>query len=643
VRVHDSFAHGSCAVFCYGTDMCGIVGYAGARPALNIVLDGLRRLEYRGYDSAGVAIVGRDLLTAKRAGKLANLEKALADEGDTGLGAGTTGIGHTRWATHGGPTDRNAHPHRSFDGRVAVIHNGIIENFAKLRAELESAGVEFASDTDTECAAHLLAFELQKVEGDTPGARLAEAMRAVSRRLEGAFTLLAVDVQAPGVVVGARRNSPLVVGRGEGENYLASDVSAFIEHTREAVELGQDQVVLISGDAIVITDFLGNAADGKPFHIDWDASAAEKGGYDYFMLKEIAEQPHAVAETLLGRLNEHGDLMLDEVRLSDQDLRDVDKVFIVACGTAYHAGMVAKYAIEHWTRIPCEVELASEFRYRDPVLDRSTLVVAISQSGETMDTLMALRHAKEQKARVLAICNTNGSTIPRESDAVLYTHAGPEIAVASTKAFLTQLVACYLVGLHLAQVRGVKYADEVGAVVAQLQEMPAKIEQVLSMMEPIRELARELAEAKSVLFIGRHVSYPVALEGALKLKELAYMHAEGFAAGELKHGPIALIDQGTPVVCVVPSPRGRGVLHDKVVSNIQEVRARGARTIVIAEDGDEAVRPYADHLFHVPITPTLLAPLVTTVPLQVLACEIASARGHDVDQPRNLAKSVTVE
>ncbi|GAA1508433.1 glutamine--fructose-6-phosphate transaminase (isomerizing) [Dactylosporangium maewongense] len=621
--------------------MCGIVGYAGSRPALTIVLDGLRRLEYRGYDSAGVAIVDDVLRTAKRAGKLANLEKALQSE--DGLDTGTTGIGHTRWATHGGPTDRNAHPHRSVDGRVAVIHNGIIENFAKLRTELEQQGIEFASDTDTECAAHLLSFEVSRSSVEDPAERLADAMRAVCRRLEGAFTLLAVDAQAPGAVVGARRNSPLVVGRGEGENYLASDVAAFIEHTREAVELGQDQVVLITGDAIVITDFLGNPAEGKDFHINWDISAAEKSGYDYFMLKEIAEQPHAVAETLLGRLNEQGDLLLDEVRLTDQDLRDVDKVFIVACGTAYHAGMVAKYAIEHWTRIPCEVELASEFRYRDPVLDRSTLVVAISQSGETMDTLMALRHAKEQKARVLAICNTNGSTIPRESDAVLYTHAGPEIAVASTKAFLTQLVACYLVGLHLAQVRGIKYADEVGAVVAQLQEMPQKVEQVLAMMEPIRKLARELADAKSVLFIGRHVSYPVALEGALKLKELAYMHAEGFAAGELKHGPIALIDEGTPVVCVVPSPRGRGVLHDKVVSNIQEVRARGARTIVIAEDGDTAVEPYADHLFHVPVTPTLLAPLVTTVPLQVLACEIASARGHDVDQPRNLAKSVTVE
>jgi glucosamine--fructose-6-phosphate aminotransferase (isomerizing) len=627
------------------------VGFAGGRPALNIVLDGLRRLEYRGYDSAGVAVISDGvLLIQKRAGKLGNLEKALADQAErAGFWEGLTAIGHTRWATHGGPTDRNAHPHLSADSRVAVIHNGIIENFARLREELEECGVDFVSETDTECVAHLLSRELNTPEvqvltaAEGGGAALAEAMRRVCRQLEGAFTLLAVDTAEPDTVVGARRNSPLVVGRGTGENYLASDVAAFIEHTREAIELGQDQVVAITPQSITITDFAGNPASGRDFTIDWDASAAEKGGYDHFMLKEIAEQPQAVADTLLGRLTESGDILLDEVRLSDQDLRDIDKVFIVACGTAYHAGMVAKYAIEHWTRIPCEVELASEFRYRDPVLDRSTLVVAISQSGETMDTLMALRHAKEQKARVLAICNTNGSTIPRESDAVLYTHAGPEIAVASTKAFLTQLVACYLVGLHLAQVRGIKYADEVAAVVAQLQAMPGKVEQVLTTMEPVRALARELASSRSVLFIGRHVGYPVALEGALKLKELAYMHAEGFAAGELKHGPIALIDEGTPVVCVVPSPAGRGVLHDKIVSNIQEVRARGARTIVIAEEGDDAVLPYADDLVRVPRTPTLLAPLVTTVPLQVLACEIATARGHDVDQPRNLAKSVTVE
>jgi glutamine---fructose-6-phosphate transaminase (isomerizing) len=627
--------------------MCGIVGYVGNRPALSIVLDGLRRLEYRGYDSAGIAVINNDaVLTEKKAGKLANLEKALAERGTDGIATGTTAIGHTRWATHGGPTDRNAHPHLSGDGRVAVIHNGIIENFSRLRAELEAAGVEFVSDTDTECAAHLLAAERRELRAAGAGEGphlLAEAMRRSVRRLEGAFTLLAVDLDVPDAVVAARRNSPLVVGRGNGENFLASDVSAFIEHTREAVELGQDQVVLITPGGIEITDFLGEAATGKEFHVDWDASAAEKGGYDYFMLKEIAEQPQAIADTLLGRLSERGDIVLDEVRLTDQDLRDVDKVFIIACGTSYHAGMVAKYAIEHWVRIPCEVELASEFRYRDPILDRSTLVIAISQSGESMDTLMALRHAKEQKARVLAICNTNGSTIPRESDAVLYTHGGPEIAVASTKAFLTQLVACYLIGLHLAQIRGVMYADEVAAVVSRLRRTPDNLRELLGSMEEVRALARDLKTASTVLFIGRHVGFPVALEGALKLKELAYMHAEGFAAGELKHGPIALIDQGTAVVCVVPSPAGRGVLRDKVVSNIQEVRARGARTIVIAEEGDDGVAAYADHLISVPRVPTLLAPLLTTVPLQILACEIAAARGHDVDQPRNLAKSVTVE
>jgi glucosamine--fructose-6-phosphate aminotransferase (isomerizing) len=469
-------------------------------------------------------------------------------------------------------------------------------------------------------------------------------MRAVSRRLEGAFTLVATHAEEPDTLVGSRRNSPLVVGVGDGEYFLGSDVAAFIAHTREALELGQDQVVEIDRTrGVTVTDFGGNQVEPTAYTVDWDAAAAEKGGYDWFMLKEIAEQPRAIADTLLGRVGLDGGLVLDEVRLSDQDLRDVDKVFVVACGTAYHAGLIAKYAIEHWTRIPVEVELASEFRYRDPVLDRSTLVVVVSQSGETMDTLMALRHAKEQKARVLAICNANGSTIPRESDAVLYTHAGPEVAVASTKGFLTQLVACYLVGLFLAQVRGLKFEDEIDAVVAELRKLPDAVAQVLESMEPVRELARSLAGADRMLFLGRHVGYPVALEGALKLKELAYIHAEGFAAGELKHGPIAVVDQGTPVVVVVPSPRGRASVHGKVVSNIQEVRARGARTVVIAEEGDEAVVPYADDLIRVPRTPTLLAPVVTTVPLQVLACEIADTRGFDVDQPRNLAKSVTVE
>ncbi|HEU4490038.1 MAG TPA: glutamine--fructose-6-phosphate transaminase (isomerizing) [Jiangellales bacterium] len=616
--------------------MCGIVGYVGQQQALDVVVAGLRRLEYRGYDSAGVAVVADGgLASAKRAGKLANLEKALAEEA---LPPSTTGLGHTRWATHGAPNDRNAHPHLDASGKVAVIHNGIIENFARLRAELESDGVVFRSDTDTEVVSHLLAAALPEAGGD-----LGEALRSVCRRLDGAFTLVAVHADVPDRVVAARRNSPLVVGLGKGENFLASDVSAFIDHTREALEVGEGQVVEITADGVRVTDFAGAPVEPQRFHVDWDASAAEKGGYDYFMLKEIAEQPKAVADTLLGRIDDSGTLVLDEMRLSDEELRETDKIIIVAAGTSYYAGQVAKYAIEHWTRIPCEVELASEFRYRDPVVDRQTLVVVVSQSGETMDTLMALRHAREQGARVLAICNTNGATIPRESDAVFYTHAGPEIAVASTKAFLTQIVACYLVALYLGQVRGTKWGDEVRSVLRDLAEMPDKVDRVLDTMGPVRALARELRDATSVLFVGRHVGYPVALEGALKLKELAYMHAEGFAAGELKHGPIALIEDGVPVVVVVPSPRGRSVLHDKIVSNIQEVRARGARTIVVAEEGDEAVVPYADHLVQVPACPTLLQPLVSVVPLQVFACEMASSKGYDVDQPRNLAKSVTVE
>ena len=643
--------------------MCGIIGYVGDQPALEVALGGLRRLEYRGYDSAGVAVVGAGALrTARRAGRLANLEKLLSEENDPM--PGTTGMGHTRWATHGGPTDANAHPHTDCTGSIAVVHNGIIENFAELRAELERAGHELASDTDTEVVAHLLEMQLAQeraqpdpaaagaAPGETPAGAgradagthpLTTALRRVCQRLEGAFTLVVLHRDFPEVVVGARRNSPLVVGLGEGETFLASDVAAFIAHTREAMEIGQDQVVEARRDGVTVFDFGGAVVEGRRYHVDWDASAAEKGGYPYFMLKEISEQPEALADTLRGRLSPHGTIVLDEERLSDQDFRDVDKVFIVACGTAYHAGLIAKYAIEHWTRLPCEVEMASEFRYRDPVLDRSTLVVAISQSGETLDTLMAVKHAREQKARVLAICNTNGSTIPRESDAVLYTRCGPEVGVGATKTFLGQVAACLLVGLFLAQTRGVLYGDEVAAYVERLQRMPELVRRTLGTVEPVRELARSLADAKAVLFLGRHVGYPVALEGALKLKELAYMHAEGFPAGELKHGPIALIEPGLPVVVIVPSPRGRAHLHGKVVSNIQEVRARGARTIVIAEEGDTAVEPYADHLIRVPPTASLFAPLVTTLPLQVFACELALARGLDVDQPRNLAKSVTVE
>ncbi|MCW2785449.1 MAG: glmS [Marmoricola sp.] len=614
--------------------MCGIVGYVGDQQARDVVIEGLRRLEYRGYDSAGIALVHDGVITsAKRAGKLANLEKAISEEA---LPAATVGIGHTRWATHGAPNDVNAHPHLGADGRVAVVHNGILENFARLRDELERAGHDLVSETDTEVAAHLLELEVQS------GADLTTAMQNVCRRLEGAFTLVAVDGQDPTRVVAARRNSPLVVGIGEGENFIGSDVSAFIEHTREALELGQDQVVTITRDGVAVTDFDGNAAEGRRYHVDWDLAAAEKDGFDWFMRKEIFEQPRAIGDALLGRHDEDGLLQLDEVRISDDELRDIDKIIIIGCGTANYAGMVAKYAIEHWTRIPCEVELAHEFRYRDPILTRNTLVVAISQSGETADTLMAIRHAVKQKARVLAICNTNGSTIPRESDAVIYTHAGPEIGVASTKGFLTQLIACYLLGLYLAQVRGTKFGDEIGAVVRELAQMPDRAQRVLDQSDAIYALAKRFKDEKSFLFLGRHAGFPVALEGALKLKELAYIHAEGFAAGELKHGPIALIDQGLPVFCVVP-PRGRDQLHDKMISAIQEVRARGALTIVLAEEDDTEVAPYADVLIKLPIVPTLLQPVVATIPMQLFACELATLLGHDVDQPRNLAKSVTVE
>ncbi|MBK8868209.1 MAG: glutamine--fructose-6-phosphate transaminase (isomerizing) [Dermatophilaceae bacterium] len=619
--------------------MCGIVGYVGPTQngtASDVVMEGLARLEYRGYDSAGIATLDGDTVAIrKRSGKLINLR---AEIDAHPLPPTTTAIGHTRWATHGGPTDNNAHPHRGgFDGRLALIHNGIIENFHSLKTRLVDTGVSFSSETDTEVAAHLVAAAYERT-GD-----LTEAMRAAVAHLEGAFTLLAIHADQPGVVVGARRNSPLVVGLGEGANYLGSDVAAFIGHTREAMELGQDQIVTITPTSVSVIGFDGTPAEGKAYHVDWDAAAAEKGGFPSFMEKEIQDQPHAVGDTLLGRTDAQGRLMLDELRISEESLREVTKIVIIACGTSSYAGMVAKYAIEHWTRIPCEVELAHEFRYRDPVVDQRTLVISLSQSGETMDTLMAVKHANELGALTVAICNTHGSTIPRESDAVLYTHAGPEIAVASTKAFVAQITACYLLGLYLAQLRGGAGAGQVQQVMRDLHDIPAKIETVLGRMDRVREIARFMADTRSVLFLGRHVGFPIALEGALKLKEIAYIHAEGFAAGELKHGPIALIEPGQPVFVIVPSPQTPHDLHAKVVSNIQEIRARGARTLVIAHDGDDDVVPFADEVIRVPECPPLLAPLLTIVPLQVFACELASAKGLDVDQPRNLAKSVTVE
>ena len=617
--------------------MCGIVGYVGPKVderAEAVVMEGLARLEYRGYDSAGIALVtGDQVSTAKKAGKLANLRAELETHP---LPAGATGIGHTRWATHGGPTDANAHPHRGgTDGKLALIHNGIIENFHPLRAELIADGVEFRSETDTEVVAHLLA---KAYSGD-----LKAAMLEVVNRLEGAFTLLAVHADSPDQVVAARRNSPLVIGLGAGENFLGSDVAAFIGYTKEAMEVDQDQVVVITPQNVEVVNFDGSAAQGNTFHVDWDAASAEKGGFDTFMEKEIFDQPDAVRDTLLGRTDSEGRLALDEIRISEDELKNIDRITIVACGTAAYAGMVAKYALEHWTRIPVEVALAHEFRYCDPIVSERTLVVSISQSGETMDTLMAVKHARDLGANTLSICNTHGATIPRESDAVLYTHAGPEIAVASTKAFLAQITACYVLGLYLAQLRGGTYADDAKKVMAELQEMPAKIDELLGHLDRVREIARFMADTRSVLFLGRNVGYPIAMEGALKLKELAYIHAEGFAAGELKHGPIALIDAGQPVFIVVPGPDTPHGLHGKVVSNIQEIRARGARTLVIAEEGDEAVVPFADEVIRIPKSAPLLAPLLAIVPLQVFSLELSTAKGLDVDQPRNLAKSVTVE
>lgn len=630
--------------------MCGIVGYAGnvetacGKP-LEVCLQGLQRLEYRGYDSAGVALTapGMDHVEVrKKAGRLANL---IEDVERNPMPMATVGIGHTRWATNGVPNDINAHPHTSRDGKVAIIHNGIIENASQLRLDLQTEGYRFSSETDTEVAAKLLGKISEKIVEETGKPDLFKAVRRLARMLEGAFTILATDCRQPGIVVGARHDSPLVVGLGEGENFLGSDVAAFVAYTKRAMEIDQDQAVMVSADKVVVSDFMGNiVADPKTYTVDWDASAAEKGGWDSFMDKEIHEGPAAVQRTLLGRLGKDGNLNLDEVRIDEHDFKAIDKIIVIACGTAAYAGMVAKYAIEHWVRIPVEVELAHEFRYRDPILTPRTLVVAISQSGETMDTLMALRHAREQGSKVLAICNTQGASIPRESDAVLYTHAGPEVAVASTKAFVAQITAAYVLGLYLAQVKGAMFRDEIAQALDSLKDMPRKIQWVLdTQAKTVHDAAAQMVDAKSFLFLGRHVGYPVAMEGALKLKEIAYTFTEGFAAGELKHGPIALVDEGEPVVFIVPPACGRNVLHAKVISGIEEVKARGAYIIAVAEENDPDVERYADVVFWRPACPTLMSPLVDVVPLQLFAMDMAKLKNYDVDKPRNLAKSVTVE
>ncbi len=607
--------------------MCGIVGYTGPNPALQKVLEGLKHLEYRGYDSAGVALSiskGQPLFVAKKAGKLNNLENELAAKHESAH----SGIGHTRWATHGGPTDENAHPHISDDGKLAVIHNGIIENYLELRKELEARGHKFTSETDTESVAHLLS-EHFKTTGD-----LAAAMREICQKLKGSFTLLAIHSDAPETIVGARRNSPLVVGVGAGEHFLASDVSAFISHTKQALELGQDQVVEVTPDAVVVTDLTGQVVQPKSFEITWDAKAAERGGFTHFMLKEIFEQPKAISDTLTGRFTEPG-IKCEELKSINLNAK---RILILACGTAYHAGLIAKYAIEEWAKTPVDVELASEFRYRKPVLTNDTLVITISQSGETMDTLMALRHAKELGAKTLSVCNTIGSTIPRESDAVVYTHAGPEIAVASTKALLTQIIALQVIALYISQEKQTLSTSEISKLRDAMLSLPNQVEEILETVEPLREMTRGFKDSTSVLFLGRHVGFPAALEGALKLKELAYMHAEGFAGGELKHGPIALIESDTPVIAIMPPATSE--ISEKMRSNIQEVKARGAKVIAIC---DATTEVDASHVIRIPTTHELLQPALSIVPLQVFAYEMAVARGNDVDQPRNLAKSVTVE
>ncbi|MBL3698658.1 glutamine--fructose-6-phosphate transaminase (isomerizing) [Leucobacter luti] len=616
--------------------MCGIVGYVGPNDTVDVLINGLRRLEYRGYDSAGIAVVDEagDLTVRKRSGKLARLEELLSE---SPVGEGHTGIGHTRWATHGGPTDANAHPHLGDNGKLALIHNGIVENFAELRAELEAAGVTLESETDTEVVAGILGREFARL-GD-----LEAAFRAVVPRLHGTFTLLATHRDEPGKIVAARHHSPLVVGLGDGENFLGSDVAAFVSFTRRAVAVNEDNIAIITPDGVRVTDFAGAPVEYREFEVEWDAEAADKGGWSSFMAKEINEQPEAVANTVRGRIEGDHVVIPELEALGDDVLRGIDRIIIIACGTASYAGQVGAYAIEQWARIPVEVQLSHEFRYRDPVLSDRTMVISVSQSGETMDTLMAVKYAIERGVKTVSVCNTQSATIPRESDAAVYTHAGPEVAVASTKAFIAQITALYLIGLHLGRVRETLAPEDSAAAVAQFETLPEKVREAVETHDQIAQLAHWMADTRSVLFLGRHVGYPIALEGALKLKEIAYIHAEGFAAGELKHGPIALIDHGQPVFVLVPSPRTAPLMHSKIVSNIQEIRARGARVIAVVEKGDTSVLPYADDVIRLPLADALFEPLLQVVPLQWFALELSTAKGLDVDQPRNLAKSVTVE
>jgi len=609
--------------------MCGIVGYIGPREASDVLLGGLARLEYRGYDSAGIAVLAHSALEVRRrVGKLANLSAAIAE---TPM-AGSVGIGHTRWATHGRPSEENAHPHVDCEGKVAVVHNGIIENYIELREELAATGHVLRSETDTETVAHL-------VEAYYTG-DLAEAARKAIKRLHGAYALAIVHLDHPGVVIAARNESPLIIGVGEGENIVASDIPAVLEYTREVLVLADDQVAEVTAGNIVVTSLEGAPLEPEMMHVEWDLDAAEKGGYEDFMLKEIFEQPRAIRETLRGRMGDDGEIRLSELQMTPNEVSAINRVYIIACGTSYHAGLVAKVLIEQWARIPVEVQTSSEFRYCDPIIDDQTLVVAITQSGETADTLAGVREARDRGAKVIAITNVVGSRVTRESDGVLYTHAGPEIGVAATKTFTAQIAALNVLALKLAQAKGSLSSERIANIWSEVAVLPEIVETILAEnLDPIRRAATEYTATVSSLFLGRGIGVPIAMEGALKLKEISYIHAEAYPAGEMKHGPIALISEGMPIVFVAI----QGHTYEKVVSNIQEVRARGAEVLAVATHGDSEITKHADYVMYVPATSEAVSAIPATIPLQLLAYFIAKERGCNVDQPRNLAKSVTVE
>jgi glutamine---fructose-6-phosphate transaminase (isomerizing) len=614
--------------------MCGIIGYIGSKPVVPVLLEGLRRMEYRGYDSAGVAVVSPEGIALRRsAGKLANLEQAIRVEPVEGL----YGVGHTRWATHGRPTEENAHPHRDCTGRIVVVHNGIIENYLELKKELQAQGHEFKTETDTEIVAHLVEREMRD-DG------LESAVRRALTYMRGMFAIVLVSVEDPEKIVAVRNGPPIVVGLGKDEFFVASDIPAILAHTRDVVFLGDEEMAVITRSGVQFTDYHGRAVSKTTQRVMWDPIAAEKGGHKHFMLKEIYEQPTAARDTILGRVSlDRGQVFLADLNISDETLGAVQKVSIIACGTSWHAGLVGKYLIEALAQIPVEVDYGSEYRYRNPIVASNELAVVITQSGETADTLAALREAKRKGAHSIAICNVVGSMATREAEGTVYTHAGPEIGVASTKAFTSQLVALQLLALYMAQVRGTLTSAQIRNHIAELLQMPHTIEQTIKASAVMEKVGERFYNRSDFLFLGRGINYPIALEGALKLKEISYIHAEGYPAGEMKHGPIALIDEQMPVVAIAPNDH----VFEKMIGNVQEAKARGGSVIALTTDGDTRMAAVLDRQTDVvvplPATTALLTPVVMTVPLQLLAYHIAVRRGCDVDQPRNLAKSVTVE